>query len=89
VQRSATGEMVAYVLDVDRIWFDRPGSARVTERNIARLSRSARKWRRSTSVDLAETDIGWLAATAHHLAAPSSAPEEPAKSAEPPPAATA
>ena len=88
VQRSATGEMVAYVLDVDRIWFDRPGSARVTERNIARLSRSARKWRRSTSLDLAETDIGWLAATAHHLAAPSSAPEEPAESAEPPPAAT-
>jgi 3-deoxy-D-manno-octulosonic acid kinase len=88
VQRSATGEMVAYVLDVDRIWFDRPGSARVTERNIARLSRSARKWRRSTSVDLAETDIGWLAATAHHLAATSSALEEPGESAEPPRAAT-
>lgn len=91
LQRSATGELVAYVLDVDRIWFDRPGSARVTERNIARLSRSARKWRRASALDLADTDIGWLAATAHHLAAASSAaeePREPANPAEPPPAAT-
>lgn len=87
VQRSATGEMVAYVLDVDRIWFDRPGAARVTERNIARLSRSARKWRRASAVDLAETDMGWLAATAHHLASESSAVEEPTEPAERPPTA--
>ncbi|HEX6814297.1 MAG TPA: lipopolysaccharide kinase InaA family protein [Gemmatimonadaceae bacterium] len=87
VQRLATGGMIAYVLDVDRIWFDRPGSARVTERNIARLSRSARKWRRASALDLAETDMGWLAATAHHLALESSGAEEPAESAEPPPAA--
>lgn len=87
VQRSATGELVAYVLDVDRIWFDRPGSARVTERNIARLSRSARKWRRASALDLADTDIGWLAATAHHLAVAPSAVEERTEPAEPPPAA--
>lgn len=88
LQRSATGELVAYVLDVDRIWFDRPGSARVTERNIARLSRSARKWRRASGLDLADTDIGWLAATAHHLAAAPSAVETRTEPAEPPPAAT-
>ena len=87
LQRSATGDTVAYVLDVDRIWFDRPGSPRVTERNIARLSRSARKWRRTSHLDLAETDIGWLAATAHHLAIAPAAAEEPAEPAEPPPAA--
>jgi len=87
LQRSATGDTVAYVLDVDRIWFDRPGSPRVTERNIARLSRSARKWRRASQLDLAETDIGWLAATAHHLAIAPAAADEPAESAEPPPAA--
>jgi hypothetical protein len=81
IQRSATGQVVAYVIDVDRIWFDQPRAARVTERNIARLSRSARKWRRAGALDLAETDMGWLAATAHHLAARSgaeaAAPESP------------
>ena len=82
VQRSATGQVAAYVIDVDRIWFDHPRASRVTERNVARLSRSARKWRRAGALDLAETDMGWLAATAHHLAtqqrteaaAPGSAP---------------
>lgn len=69
IQRTATGHALAFVLDVDRIWFDRPGASRVTERNVARLSRSARKWRRAAALDLAETDIGWLAASAHHLAA--------------------
>lgn len=69
IQRSATGHVLAFVIDVDRVWFDQPGTSRVTERNIARLSRSARKWRRAGALDLAETDMGWLSATAHHLAA--------------------
>jgi len=84
IQRSATGRTLAYVLDVDRIWFDRPGAARVTERNIARLSRSARKWRRGGALALADTDLGWLAATAHHLVVESRArpdPVQPAASA--------
>jgi RIO-like serine/threonine protein kinase len=33
----------AYVLDVDRVYFLRPGDYRVDERNRARLMRSARK----------------------------------------------
>lgn len=79
IQRTATGQVAAYVIDVDRIWFDRPGSSRVTERNMARLLRSARKWRRAGALDLADTDLGWLAAMAHHLvteAAPADRPHE-------------
>jgi hypothetical protein len=34
---------IAYVLDVDRVYFLRPGDGRVTELNRARLMRSARK----------------------------------------------
>ena len=83
IQRSATGETLAYVLDVDRIWFDRPGASRVTERNVARLSRSARKWRRSGALDLADTDIGWLSAMGHHLAAESGVVREAAEPAAP------
>ena len=77
------GVTLAYVLDVDRIWFDRPGASRVTERNVARLSRSARKWRRSGALDLADTDIGWLSAMAHHLAAESGVVREAAEPAAP------
>ncbi len=65
-------------------WFDQPRAVRVTERNVARLSRSARKWRRAGTLDLADTDMGWLAATAHHLAAQRGAPTG---APQPPPAA--
>jgi 3-deoxy-D-manno-octulosonic acid kinase len=41
--RDANGTVEAYVLDVDRVWFDEPGSARVTEANRRRLRRSAAK----------------------------------------------
>ncbi len=37
--------LTAYVLDVDRVTFDLPGSARVRTGNLQRLLRSARKWR--------------------------------------------
>jgi len=39
------GALEAFVLDVDRVWFDAPGSARVTDANLRRLARSAEKWR--------------------------------------------
>jgi hypothetical protein len=35
----------AYVLDVDRVQFGSPGDRRITERNLDRFMRSARKWR--------------------------------------------
>lgn len=68
LRSAADGSVEAFVLDVDRVWFDQPGAQRVTERNLARLARSARKWRRQRTLALADTDFGWLAATAHALA---------------------
>ena len=68
VRRAPNGTVEAMVLDVDRVWFDKPGAPHVTERNLARLARSARKWRRKGALSLADTDMGWLAATAHALA---------------------
>ena len=43
----ATAErgLTAYLLDVDRVSFGAPGSADVARGNVARLLRSARKWR--------------------------------------------
>ena len=35
----------AFLLDVDRVTFDAPDSAEVRAGNVARLLRSARKWR--------------------------------------------
>ena len=37
--------VMAYLLDVDRVTFDAPGSIEVRDGNVARLLRSARKWR--------------------------------------------
>jgi 3-deoxy-D-manno-octulosonic acid kinase len=56
------GDCQALVLDVDRIWFDAPGAPRVTTRNLQRLARSARKWRRLHALPLTEADLLWLAA---------------------------
>lgn len=67
VRPADDGAVEAFVLDVDRVWFDRPGTPRVAERNLARLARSARKWRRQRGLSLAETDFGWLAAMAHEF----------------------
>ena len=39
------GGLAAYLLDVDRVTFGGPGSADVGRGNVARLLRSARKWR--------------------------------------------
>jgi len=39
------GALEAFVLDVDRVWFDEAGSPRVTAANLHRLARSAEKWR--------------------------------------------
>jgi hypothetical protein len=39
------GGFVAYLLDVDRVTFGARGSAEIARANVARLLRSARKWR--------------------------------------------
>lgn len=63
----ANGAPEAIVIDVDRVWFDEPGAPRVAERNMRRLARSARKWRRLHALPIEEPDILWLAATAGEL----------------------
>jgi hypothetical protein len=50
----------AYVLDVDRITFAAPGVA-VARANVARLVRSARKWREVRGARIDEADIAALA----------------------------
>ncbi|HEX6537382.1 MAG TPA: lipopolysaccharide kinase InaA family protein [Gemmatimonadaceae bacterium] len=67
------GEPEAFVIDVDRVWFDSPGAPRVAERNMRRLARSARKLRRTRDLPVHETDLLWLAATAGELTAASPA----------------
>lgn len=42
---SGERELTAHLLDVDRVSFGAPGSADVAQGNVARLLRSARKWR--------------------------------------------
>jgi hypothetical protein len=61
----------AFVLDVDRIWFDVPGARRVTMRNLHRLERSARKWRRLHGLPIDESELRHLAARVDELLRPS------------------
>jgi Lipopolysaccharide kinase (Kdo/WaaP) family len=60
--------MSAYVLDVDRVTFGQPGSDEITEANIARLQRSARKWRALHRARIDERELEWLAVTSRRAA---------------------
>jgi 3-deoxy-D-manno-octulosonic acid kinase len=54
----------ASVLDVDRVEFGTAGSAQIGAENLARLMRSARKWRKRWNLDIDEfTDLAPLADT--------------------------
>jgi hypothetical protein len=61
---SDTGVPRAWVLDVDRITFDRRGSPSVAQANLARLGRSARKWRELYGARIDDADLAWLASEA-------------------------
>jgi 3-deoxy-D-manno-octulosonic acid kinase len=52
-----TSRLRAWVLDVDRVLFGRRGDPRVTEANLARLERSARKWRDEHGAPVSEDDL--------------------------------
>ena len=52
-------ELIAYLLDVDRVTF--PGVAEVATRNFTRLARSARKWRSRWGLDFNEDSLVRLA----------------------------
>ena len=54
----------AWVLDVDRVEFGRPGDPRIARANLERLCRSARKWRDVYGASVDETDLAWLAGAA-------------------------
>jgi hypothetical protein len=57
VTRYDGGAVHAQVIDVDRVWFDRPGRALVTRRNLQRLTRSLHKWRRLHGLPVDDFDI--------------------------------
>lgn len=67
--RSAAAGHIAYVLDVDRVEFGRVGDSRVTERNLERFMRSARKWRELHGARIAEADLVRVAAMARRIVA--------------------
>lgn len=53
----AGGSVTAHLLDVDRVTFGRPQDARIHRANVARLARSARKWRDLRGAMLDEYDL--------------------------------
>ena len=64
----SAGEPVAYAIDVDRVTFGHP-RVRAMEANIARLARSARKWRRGRELPFEEEHLADIARRARELAA--------------------
>jgi len=62
------GEPSAYAIDVDRVSFGHP-RVRTMEANVARLARSARKWRRGRDLPIDEDQLAALARRARELAA--------------------
>ena len=57
--RGETG-LVAYLLDVDRVTFGAPGSVAAAAGNVARLVRSARKWRAERGAVFDESELAVL-----------------------------
>ena len=62
------GEPTAWAIDVDRVSFGHP-RVRTMEANVARLARSARKWRRGRELPIDEEHLATLARRARELAA--------------------
>ena len=62
---SDTGRIAAWVLDVDRVVFGRPGDAAVTRANVALLTSSARKWRELYGAAIDDDELSRLAEEAH------------------------
>ena len=60
-------EFRAYVLDVDRMEFGRPGDSRITENNLDRFARSARKWRNLYGARVDEADLARIAASVRRV----------------------
>jgi 3-deoxy-D-manno-octulosonic acid kinase len=64
----ASGAPTAWAIDVDRVSLGHP-RVRAMEANVARLARSARKWRRGHALPFEEEQLAALARRARELAA--------------------
>jgi hypothetical protein len=64
IARDVNGHREAWLLDVDRVWFDAPRHPRVREANLSRFARSARKLREREGLPLGEGEMALLAALA-------------------------
>ena len=51
------GALEAWLLDVDRVWFDEPAHPRVLEANLRRLMRSLRKWRDERGANIEDSEV--------------------------------
>jgi 3-deoxy-D-manno-octulosonic acid kinase len=58
----------AWLLDVDRVWFDEPAHPRVLEANLRRLMRSLRKWRDQRGANIEDSEMHALARDARSAA---------------------
>jgi len=67
----------AYVLDVDRVEFGRPGDSRITEGNLERFMRSARKWRALHGARVDESELARVAASVRRFVASRSSSRAP------------
>jgi hypothetical protein len=61
---AADGALGAHVLDVDRIVFGTRGDPRTGDANLARLTRSMRKWRETQGAEISDAEITSLAGAA-------------------------
>ncbi len=64
IARDDNGNREAWLLDVDRVWFDTPRHPRVREANLSRFVRSARKLREREGLPLGDGELALLAALA-------------------------
>jgi hypothetical protein len=64
IARDDNGHREAWLLDVDRVWFDQPRHPRVREANLSRFARSARKLREREGLPIGDGEVALLAALA-------------------------
>jgi hypothetical protein len=64
ISRDVNGNREAWLLDVDRVWFDVPRHPRVMEANLRRFMRSARKLREREGLPFGDGELTLLAALA-------------------------
>lgn len=62
VAADENGEFAAWLIDVDRVWFDTPGDARVYEANRRRFARSARRLREREALPFGDGEMSLLEA---------------------------